>query len=237
MRLGRLLQLWRRREALTLRAAAGKIGINPSTLSRIELGESMHSDTLATVLVWLMGKEEPSANEAFTFEAENDVTGEDQVAERNAAPAGQLERNPYKFDGEEAGAGESSSNTCELERGNSRTIGGLEDIIGGRPWTGGHHGLECIPGTNNDWIRDRHLSSAEIDSGQPFEGLEDNIIIGWQSEPWSDAPGATFEDQPETAAQSGIHAVDKNLAVCGVREEQLGGGAHGAERVEPEIPG
>ena len=70
MRLGKLLQLWRRREALTLRAAAALIGIHASTLARIERGESMHGDTLTTLLVWLMGREEPSSNETFAFKEE-----------------------------------------------------------------------------------------------------------------------------------------------------------------------
>jgi hypothetical protein len=83
--------LWRRREALTLKAAAGKIWIHGSTLARIERGESMHGATLTTVLVWLMGREEPSANEAFTFEAEDAAAGEDQIAERNAALAGECD--------------------------------------------------------------------------------------------------------------------------------------------------
>ena len=90
MRLGRLLLIWRLRGGLTLKAAAGRIGINPSTLRRIEQGESMHGDTLTTLLVWLMGREEPSGNETFIFEAEEAVAGEDQVAERNATPAGGL---------------------------------------------------------------------------------------------------------------------------------------------------
>lgn len=132
MRLGRLLQLWRRREALTLKAAAGKIGIHGSTLARIERGESMHGATLTTVLVWLMGREEPSANEAFTFEAEDAAT-----------PAG-----------------------------------------------------ECA---------------------QTFSGKE------------TQAPGAAIEDEPETAAEHRLHALDQDPALCGVRPEQLGGGTHGAE--------
>lgn len=137
MRLGRLFQLWRRREALTLRAAAAKIGINPSTLGRIERGESMHADTLTTLLVWLMGREEPSANEAFTFEAKDAVAvDQDQVAERNTTPAGELSSNTCKFGGEEAGAGESSSNTCELRGGDRVASGGPEDVTGGRAWTG-----------------------------------------------------------------------------------------------------
>lgn len=91
MRLGRLLLLWRRREALTLRAAAGLIGINPSTLRRIEHGESMHGDTLTTLLVWLMGREEPSGNEAFTFEAEEAAALDDAGDQTHAEEAGQVD--------------------------------------------------------------------------------------------------------------------------------------------------
>jgi len=137
MRLGRLLQLWRRRHALTQARAAAMIGINPSTLARIERGESMHGDTLATVLVWLMGREEPSGNEAFTFEAEEaaDVHGAGDPT-----------------DGEEAG-------------------------------------------------------QVDAEAGQ--------------------AVGAAIADEQEAAAQLPVHALDQNAALCGLRAEQLGGGAHG----------
>ena len=77
MRLAQLLRLWRRQNRLTLRIAAGKIGLHPSTLARLERGEQMHGATLATLLVWLMGREEPSANEAFTFTAPDATAGEE----------------------------------------------------------------------------------------------------------------------------------------------------------------
>lgn len=66
-----LLRLWRRRECLTLRAAAGRVGIHPSTLARVEQGEQMHGETLATLLVWLLGREERPENETLALEAEN----------------------------------------------------------------------------------------------------------------------------------------------------------------------
>ena len=181
MRLGRLLQLWRRREALTLRAAAAKIGINPSTLGRIERGESMHGATLTTVLVWLMGREEPSANEAFTFEAEDAVAGEYQVAERNATPAGELERNDDTFGGEEAGVGESSSNTCEL--------------------------------------------SKFVQSGKTETVCR--TLIGWVEAYRTDR--TKVQDEQEASAELPLHDLDQDAAVCGMREERGGGGAHGAE--------
>lgn len=80
MRLAQLLRLWRRQNRLTLRIAAGKIGVHPSTLARLERGEQMHGATLATLLVWLMGREEPSGNEAFTFTAPDAVASEKAVA-------------------------------------------------------------------------------------------------------------------------------------------------------------
>jgi hypothetical protein len=118
---------------LTLKAASGKIGIHGSTLARIERGESMHGATLTTVLVWLMGREEPSANEAFTFETEDAVAGEDQVAERNTALAGE----------------------------------------------------------------------------------SDKTLSGEQAQ----APGAAIEDEPETATEHCLHAVDQDAALCGMRQE------------------
>lgn len=54
MRLGTVLRKWRTMEERTLREAAKEIGINHSTLTRIEHGEDCGSDTLATILVWLI---------------------------------------------------------------------------------------------------------------------------------------------------------------------------------------
>jgi uncharacterized protein YcfJ len=67
------------------------IGINPSTLARIERVESMHGDTLATVLVWLMGREEQSGNEAFTFEGEEAVAGDNAGDQTDGEEAGQVD--------------------------------------------------------------------------------------------------------------------------------------------------
>lgn len=66
-----LLRLWRRRECLTLRAAAGRVGIHPSTLARVEQGEQMHGETLAQLLLWVLGREERPQNETLALEAEN----------------------------------------------------------------------------------------------------------------------------------------------------------------------
>ena len=80
MRLAQLLRIWRRQNRLTLRIAAGKIGVHPSTLARLERGEQMHGATLATLLVWLMGREEPSGNEAFTFTAPDAAADQETAA-------------------------------------------------------------------------------------------------------------------------------------------------------------
>jgi hypothetical protein len=45
-------------EERTLREAAKEIGINHCTLTRIEHGEECGSNTLATILVWLIRDEE-----------------------------------------------------------------------------------------------------------------------------------------------------------------------------------
>lgn len=82
MRLSWLLRVWRQKNRLTLRAAAKAIGLHPSTLARLERGEQMHGATLATVLVWLMGREEPSKNEAFAFEAKVAIEAEESEGDR-----------------------------------------------------------------------------------------------------------------------------------------------------------
>lgn len=138
MRLGRLLLIWRIRGGLTVKAAAGRIGINPSTLRRIEQGESMHGDTLTTLLVWLMGREEPSGNEAFTFEAEETAAVDNAGDQTDAEEAGQV----------------------------------------------------------------------DVEAAQ--------------------AVSAAIADKQETAEEPALHALDQDPAVCGVRAEQLGGGAHGS---------
>lgn len=56
MRLGYLLRKYRLVSDFDLRTVALEIGISTSTLSRIETGGQMDGDTLAKVLVWLMGE-------------------------------------------------------------------------------------------------------------------------------------------------------------------------------------
>ena len=102
-----LLRLWRRRECLTLRAAAGRVGIHPSTLARVEQGEQMHGETLAQLLLWVLGREEKPRNETLALEAEN-------AAE--TAPQGAAECCTERFEEFEgfAQAGEPSGNPGEF---------------------------------------------------------------------------------------------------------------------------
>ncbi len=53
MQLADVLKKWRRMTDLTVRDAAGQIGISVSTLSRIENGELMDGRTLAKIFTWL----------------------------------------------------------------------------------------------------------------------------------------------------------------------------------------
>ena len=56
MRLGEVIRLWRKMSDLGVREVAADIGVSHGTLSRIERGEAMDGNTLAKVLVWLVGK-------------------------------------------------------------------------------------------------------------------------------------------------------------------------------------
>jgi len=56
MKLGEVLKKWRRMSDIGVREAAKEIGISHGTLSRIERGEAMDGNTLAKILVWLVGK-------------------------------------------------------------------------------------------------------------------------------------------------------------------------------------
>ena len=53
MKLGTVLERWRRMERINIRDAAKSIGISAATLSRIENGETMDGVTLAKILGWL----------------------------------------------------------------------------------------------------------------------------------------------------------------------------------------
>lgn len=104
MRLGMLLRLWRRRQGFTLRAAAERVGIHPSTLARVEHGEQMHGDTLATLLLWVLGREEWPVNETLAF------ASEDAAA---AAPQSAAECSTERFEDLEQFAGEAAAIAAE----------------------------------------------------------------------------------------------------------------------------
>jgi DNA-binding XRE family transcriptional regulator len=56
MRLGQALNDYRLVESRTVRDVAKEVGISPATLSRIENNKPCDSDTLAAILLWLIGK-------------------------------------------------------------------------------------------------------------------------------------------------------------------------------------
>jgi DNA-binding XRE family transcriptional regulator len=56
LRLGEVIRKWRLMSEVDLRKLAGDIGINHSTLYRIEKGEACDSRTLAKVIVWLLSE-------------------------------------------------------------------------------------------------------------------------------------------------------------------------------------
>jgi transcriptional regulator with XRE-family HTH domain len=59
MRLGEIIHKWRTGSGAELRATARRIGINHTTLLRIERGEACDSRTLAKVLAWLLDENTP----------------------------------------------------------------------------------------------------------------------------------------------------------------------------------
>lgn len=187
MRIGHLLKLWRRRNRLTLRVAAGRIGLTAGTLGRLEKGEAMHGVTLATVLVWLMGREEPSGNEAFTFETQDAVAGEGgperEIEQKRAC---ELERIPYRLGGTETEVNDFSI-SCDASKSTPGFLGRYDE------------------------------------QGRLIEKLE--------------TPGAAIAEEPEAAAERPIHAMDQDAAMCGLREERGGGGAHGPPGVGAEGAG
>jgi transcriptional regulator with XRE-family HTH domain len=56
MRVARLLKTWRVIANLGIREVAKEIGVSPATLSRIERGEEMNGQTLAKVIMWMLGQ-------------------------------------------------------------------------------------------------------------------------------------------------------------------------------------
>lgn len=61
MRLGAIIRRWRVIEEIPLKVLAAEIGINPSTLGRVEREENTDAQTFLKVLAWLTGK--PDAEE------------------------------------------------------------------------------------------------------------------------------------------------------------------------------
>lgn len=53
MRIGNLINSWRRIQNIGIRDCAKLIGISPSTLSRIENGENFDAVTMSKVMVWI----------------------------------------------------------------------------------------------------------------------------------------------------------------------------------------
>lgn len=56
MRLGNVIRKWRIVEEESLRDIAKQMGMPHATLDRVEKGEACNSDTLAKILLWLIGK-------------------------------------------------------------------------------------------------------------------------------------------------------------------------------------
>jgi DNA-binding XRE family transcriptional regulator len=54
MRIAELLRGWRHHEEMSVREAAERVGIPPSTYQRVEKGYPMSGETLAVVLRWLL---------------------------------------------------------------------------------------------------------------------------------------------------------------------------------------
>jgi transcriptional regulator with XRE-family HTH domain len=54
MRVAELLTAWRHHEHLSVREAAERIGIPPSTYAGIEKGRAMGSETLAVIWRWML---------------------------------------------------------------------------------------------------------------------------------------------------------------------------------------
>ena len=57
MRLSEVLRQYRWATKQGLRELARELGTSPATLSRIELGDTMSGETLAKILLWLLGQE------------------------------------------------------------------------------------------------------------------------------------------------------------------------------------
>lgn len=59
MRIGQLLNCYRRLRDIGIRKLAKEIGIGHATLSRIERGENFDAETMTKVMLWMLSR--PSA--------------------------------------------------------------------------------------------------------------------------------------------------------------------------------
>ena len=56
MKLGKVLRKWRLMSELTVREAAKEIGLDAATYVRMELGRMPSAETLAKVIIYLIGE-------------------------------------------------------------------------------------------------------------------------------------------------------------------------------------
>jgi transcriptional regulator with XRE-family HTH domain len=61
MRLGTVIRKWRLMEDRSVRDVAKEVGVSAATFHRVEQGKPCDSDTLATIFMWLISREQPSA--------------------------------------------------------------------------------------------------------------------------------------------------------------------------------
>lgn len=61
MRLAKLLRIMRAHEDIGIREQAAKIGVSPSTLSRIERGLPADTAQVVKLMTWLIGRDEQAA--------------------------------------------------------------------------------------------------------------------------------------------------------------------------------
>jgi len=54
MRIAELLKAWRHHEEMSVREAAERVGIPPSTYAGIEKGQGIGGETLALILRWML---------------------------------------------------------------------------------------------------------------------------------------------------------------------------------------
>lgn len=54
MRFPELIRAWRHHEEISIREAAGRIGIKPATLVRVESGRAVSGETVTAILNWML---------------------------------------------------------------------------------------------------------------------------------------------------------------------------------------